>query len=268
MRIKFCISTYDPNRWGEDCVGGQADGHNSYTAQQHHHELLTFKEMFREEFRQYCIDSYHLETKTSLIDIPDDIGFQFMMAGIMDGDYLVYNLYTENYVFGSSLSEAENATYDDGSNRQGVSWGGSVKSSSSTMIEWGVQDKPKSAREEVTIVVEDAFYANLHEYCKPVIEHWMYTKYFQICSDLNTVLNNKEQEIYPISVSVNVPLLAEESERKPFTYISMDALNYLFQQYINDGEYYLACKDELTPHQIEFYRRMYVYLHRISTEAL
>lgn len=267
MRIKFCISTYDPNRWGEDCVGSDPAGHNSYTTQRHHHELYSFKEMFREEFRQYCVDSYHLETKTTLIDIPDDIGFQFMMEGIMDGDYLVYNLYTENYVFGSSLSSAETATYDDGSKSQGVSWGGSVKSAQ--MIEWGVNNNPTNTRDNVTILVEPAFYSNLHEYCKPIIEHWVYTKYYQICSDLNTVLQKKEEEIFPtVQVSINVPMLAEDSDRKPFTYISMDALNFLFNQYLDDGEYYLACKDELTPHQIEFYRRMYVYMHRISTEAL
>lgn len=267
MRIKFCISTYDPKRWEEDCVGSDPEGHNSYTSQRHHHELYSFKEMFREEFRQYCVENYHHETKTFLIDIPDDIGFQFMMQGIMDGDYLAYNLYTDTYAFSTVLSIAESATYDDGTGTKGVAWGSSVKSVQ--MIEWGVHDDRKRTREDVTIVVDDAFYANLHEYCKPIIEHWAYTKYYQIYSDLNTVLHKKEEEVYPaVQVSANVPLLAEESERKPFTYLSMDALNFLFHQYFTDGEYYLACKDELASHQIEFYRRMYVYMHRISTEAL
>lgn len=269
MRIKFYISAYDPHRWGEDSISRDPEGHNSYTRQRHQHEIYSFKEMFREEFRQYCVESYHHESKTILIDIPDDIGFQFMMQGIMDGDYLAYNLYTENYAFSTNISSADNATYDDGSTA-GTLWGGSVKSNSSTpMLEWGIHDKPIRTREQVTIPVESEFYANLHEYCKPIIEHWAYTKYFQICSDLNTVLGNKEEKIGPvIQVTLNVPTAAEDTERKPFTYISMDALNFLFFQYVNDGDIYLACKEELSPHHIEFYRRMYLYLHRISTEAL
>lgn len=268
MRIKFYISTYDPNRWGDDCVSNEPSGHNSYTQLRHKHERYTFKEMLREEFRPYCIDSYHQEPKSFLIDIPDDIGFQFMMQGIMDGDYLAYNLYTEKYAFSNSVGLADDATYNDGSSVQGVAWGGNMHSGH-PMIQWGIEEKPTSTRKDITIPVEDEFYTNLHEYCKPIIEHWAYTKYFQICADLNTVLLEKEESIFtPITSYENIPEDIANSERKPGTFISMDCLNFLFFDYINDGEMYTASKEHLHAHQIEFYRRMYVYMHRISTEAV
>lgn len=266
MRIRFYISTYDPNRWGDDCIGSEPTGHNSYTQQRHMHELYDMKEMFREEYREFCYDNHHNETRTMLIDIPDDIGFQFMMQGIQDNDYLVYNVYTEMYAFGTNLDSTDNMTHNNGSNGVSLkgSWGGSTDTQ---MIEWSLPDRgnKKTKREQIIILVEDAFYSNLHEYCLPIIEHWAYTKYYQIATDLNTVLSNKEENNIRIREKVVVP--EDPDSRKAYLNFSIDGLNFLFFQYVNDGDLFLAVQDEMSSYHLDFFRRMYVHLHRKNTQA-
>lgn len=267
MRIRFYISTYDPNRWSDDVTASDSTGHNAYINTRHWHENYSLKEIFRDEYRGVCVENHSQETRTMLIDIPDDIGFQFMMQGIQDDDYLVYNVYTEKYVFGTDLDHTDDATRSDGMNGSGKAWGSNLNKDK-LMFDWEFEEFVGNKRPLITIPVEDAFYTNLDEYCKPIIEHWAYTKYYLICSDLNTVLHKKEKESSSyVQVQSSSPVPEEHEERRPFVQIGMDALNFLFFQYVNDGDMFLAVKDRLYPYQLEFYRRMYVHVHRKSTEA-
>lgn len=274
MRIRFYISTYDVTRWSDECVsGGEACAHDGYINIRHPHENYTLKEMFRTEYRKHCAENHSMRTKTMLIDIPDDIGFQFMMQGIQDNDYLAYNLYTERYAFGTDLDYADDATQEEESSSNSV-YGKAISGSSnntSMMFQWNTPEK-KETRERITIRVENEFYNNLHEYCKPIIQHWILTKYYLIQSDLNTVLHDKEKNTFNnINYGTDPePALVEDYESNSIRTVALgiDSLNYLFFQYVNDGEYFLGAKPELSDYHLDFLRRMYLHVHSKSTENL
>lgn len=263
MKLKFLIDDENPNRWGVDdvCNDMNESGSNVYVQSRHKHERKTFWEVFYDLAGARCSHN-DKEFSTVLIDIPDDIMFQYMVEGINDNDYLVYNLYTEKLVVGNCLYTAGTLAYSTSGHSHSQSTGRAMRgmgrqNNASLMFDWYPERENESTAKEIVFDIQDTFYNLVYSAIKPYIEHWFCLN-FKMTSRLFMDLKGEyidDGEDYPV---------AEASSRYN---ISTDEVRFIFDQYIEDGYWYKAIEKNLTLNDIEPYRNFYLHIWKLITEV-
>lgn len=268
MRIRFVVDQSDPDRWNDSVSHESSKASTVYVNDRHPHETCTFYDVLRENYRKYCRENVNIRTQSVLIDIPDDIMFQFMMEGVHDYDYLVYNLRTKKLVFSANLDEAHNEAYStDGNNSK--SWGTANRNKQDIILDWDVISYNYNIRESKVYVAEGPQYLDVLEYVKPNIQEWANTKYYLIAFDLNTVVTELENERSPeLYTSRSCDPVPENYSRENGSNLSIEGLEFLIKEYIEDGEYFLGAKKFITESQIEVLRRIYLDTYHRSTEEV
>lgn len=79
-------------------------------------------EVFRfvEDLVSWWSSSWNTESRSSLIIIPDDIGFKLNIMGIHEYDYLVYDIESGRIGFSSSMNHASNSISNRNSNKSSI----------------------------------------------------------------------------------------------------------------------------------------------------
>lgn len=276
MKLRFLIDTENPNRWGDegdDCSDERST--NSWVNSRHRHEFQTIKELVYDDYRKYCDGTgHHKFVRTELIEVPDEVMFQYMMDGIEDEDYLVYNPFTERLVLSNNISDACDLAYrsknhnSSGRHLQGAAYANnSVKST--LILDWTHERKTAFVKDEIiTREVQDDFYNLVWAAVKPYFQHWFTKSFIHAGSVLYTDQHKKYKEVY--NFLNNEPYGMEEAvpcdnykTRLPF---NIDALVFLFFQYCDDGEFFLEGKKYFDHNNLETFRLIYMICHRKSTE--
>ena len=275
MKLRFLIDTENPFRWGDDgddCADERST--NSWVNSRHHHEYQSIKELLYNDYRKYCDGTGHNKfVRTELIELPDEVMFQYMMDGIEDEDYLVYNPFTERLVLSNNISDACELAYRDrtSNSSHGRAIGGYKNSASGTslILDWSNDSRTAFVKDEIiTREVQDDFYNLVWSAVKPYFQHWFTKSFIHAASTLYSDQNKKYQEVY--AVLRNEPYGMEEAvpcdnykTRLPF---NIDALVFIFNQYCDDGEFFLEGKKYFDHNNLETFRLIYMICHRKSTE--
>lgn len=276
MKIRLLIDTEDPERWGEDACIGSNDGRSTdhWVSARHPHEFTTIKEQLYDGYRKYCTENYQKFPSTVLIELPDEVMFQYMMDGLEDEDFLVYNVFTEKLVFSNQLNDACEEAYSTSKTNSAYLRGGmsSTDDEETDYILTWYQGRVRTAFDkENTIVreVKDEFYGLIYKEVKPYIQHWYNTKFLLCAEGLQGTVNERYEEVYNNKPVISTTKVHAEPCSSPNTNMNMniktDGLFFVFKQYCDDGEFYLGGKKYFSFYSTETFRILYLELHRRST---
>lgn len=266
MKARLIITVV--KRYSDDCIAEEdylASSDKPHTAR-HKHERSDSSDILRGLLRGHMCSTDSRYMKTQLVEIPDEIAFQFMMDGVHDNDFIAYNPRTKRIAFSADWNEAQDRVnipldHDISSNY------GYVKVSSGTnagyMFDFGRPKYNISPREETVYEVQGEQYGEMYKVLSPYIQYWFTQHLEAIGMDLGNTISHITDELLGAKLSDYYP--EEEGSVETLT-MNFTTASYIFHEYMDDGELYELTKERYSPSCKENLRKLHVAVHRLGTE--
>lgn len=186
MKLKLI---YDSNRYSGDCETGWIDedeaGYcsDTYVNSRHPHESNDYNDIMNRYMRKYC-RSKDRSKDMHLVDIPDAIMLQYMLEGVYDLDWIVYNFND----FRISISNTARGALRYGDEHR---YGGSKSNwemPNQNFFEFAISttsayEAQNAAREDYMLIPDGEHYKNIQEVLEPYVQFRL-VQHFSTCSDM------------------------------------------------------------------------------------
>ena len=259
MKIRFIIDSTNYGSWSKSASSNTLLATNVSINSSHTHESYCFHDMLRSLYGRGVTDTHYAQRTSCIIDLPDEISFQFMLQGVQDYDFLAYNLYSKKLCFAADPVKAIEYMYSELG--YGSVFGGSGVNPRTCVLAWPDLEHSVVYRDPETHPVLDDFYGPVLDYITPNVQEWIITQYCEGANRLTSILNERKKtdSVYPMP-----PRDVEYIER---AYMNTDTLLYLMEQYRDDGEFYLGAKRWISAHEWDVWRQIYLDVWYASTEC-
>lgn len=201
-----------------------------------------------------------------LVEIPDELVFQYMLLGLKDLDFICYNHETKRVIISNS---ANNASYYAGSDysvddseSSNHAYGGHVgyakMKKDAPMFDFYLRDDEKTERDPFLFEPDLDVYSDFVEVLMPYV-HNLYRQ------NLITALYYLKYEDFPIgprtkNIGDGRMVKADYDEIKKLN-VPGDELVFLFQSYFDDDEFWIASTEFITKNDMEIMRCYAMDIH-------
>lgn len=243
--------------------------HESYIDLSHFIKYRVFRDQFRYAYRSY---------ENQLVDVPDELVFQYMMVGLQENDYIVYNVQTKRIVMGNDLydcreqankSQKYNSNSSSGNYPKAIA-GSGVSYSTNAMFDFNQYDEEDEIQRENIIVEFDSSngYAEMVEVLMPFVYNLYIRETKVLCDFLGdhpgigkcTMRNSgnsdaptaEDDECADYNNGIKVVRLAQ---------VPGNSAVFIFESYLNNHELWVK-----TQHQYNTYEKE--TLRKFSTDIL
>lgn len=267
---------YDGN-YSEDSEGYCTSTNvNVRSSSTHEHEAITNLKDFiayRAFEKNFCRSRYS-KFEYQLIEVPDELMFQFMLTGVQDYDYIAYNHITKKIYIGTSVYDTSMyaSCPDDRMNDRKSYYSGSVGSNSSSNknlffeYEFDIHHHEKEREDYCTEINSSNGYEEVKSALMPYIVE-KYYKDFLYCSNYlnrNSIVIGRQSYAYGKYYN-DSPVSADNGYNDVLS-IPRDDMVFIFTSFIDDDELYIKNKHRFMPSKIEVIRSVSVDILTNYTE--
>lgn len=143
--------------------------HENYIDLSHFIKYRVFRDQFRYAYRNY---------EHQLVEVPDELVFQYMMVGLQENDYIVYNVQTKRIVMGNDLydcrelaNKSPKRNSNSGNYPKAVGRVGGCSYNTNAMFDFNQYDEEDEIQREDILVEFDSSngYAEMSEVLMPFV---------------------------------------------------------------------------------------------------
>lgn len=233
--------------------------HENYTDLSHFIKYRVFRDQLRYNYRDY---------EHQLIEIPDEFLFQYMMIGLRDYDFIVYNLQTKRIAIGNDSYDCKafvNRIDDNQNTNVGnypkASSGGSHYSTNA-VLDFNIYDEPEEEREDILVEINSTNgYPEILELLTPYVHNLYIRDTKNLCNFLsdhpgigkNTMSssNNYPSEYMDedsSEVQSNIKVVCKSN-------IPGDSVYFIFDSYMNEYEIWKSTEHKYNTYEKECLRK-------------
>lgn len=274
MKLQLIYDFYDVDDCEDGCCDEEYCGFATdvHTNSKLPHENKTFHEEVNRKMNKYFKHSARTENRT-LVEIPDDVIFQYMLDGVFDYDYIAYNMIDGRICISNTKYGAcryGNDDYGYGMMKDDDSDGSFFKFNidSSSKI-----DKERDKREPYMIVPDGEHYKNIHEVLMPYLVY-RFVEHFSTGAEcliqtqvLDSVRNEFEYEAEEVCYEIHSNgdyIFAgssvfddDETQCRRTWDMRLDTFVLCLRFWAEDHPIFLAARDFISDRDIETYKSFY-----------
>lgn len=285
MKLQLIYDFYDRDDGEDVCCDGEYYGYATdvHTNSKLPHENKTFNEEVHRKMSKYFKHSARTDNRT-LVEIPDDIMFQFMIDGVYDYDYIAYNMIDGRIC----ISNTKQGACRYGNDEYGYGCSNNADGDEEKFFKFNLDnssklDKERDSRNSYMIVPDGEHYKNIHEVLMPYIVY-RFVQHFKMgvgCISqtqvLNSVRSEYEYETEEICYEVHSngeyifsgsQLFDDDETNCRRTWdMSSDTFVLCLQFWVEDHPIFLAAKDFISDRDVEIYKLFYNKIMSKITET-
>lgn len=284
LQLIYDYNFYDTDDM-EDCAAEADNGYYSYASNVHvnyklPHEKVSFNDAFYRRMDKYFLNSSRHSNKT-LIEIPDDIMFQYMIDGLFDYDFISYEMCKHR--IGISNIEGNSTRYSDKGNYATKGYYSSKnKTEDERMFIYGTStdsenDTERRGRGDFHVVPNNEHYSNIAEIVRPYVVY-RFVEWFKMGAD--AIYDTQDIKLkrlteydydgevvggYTKGSSINY-LPGERGSTRIYPMRS-DQLSLCMKFWEIDHDIFLEARKYISDNEIEAYKALYNMIQREISET-
>lgn len=229
--------------------------HENYVDFSHFVKFRIFRDQMRYSYKSY---------EHQLVEIPDELVFQYMMIGLRDNDFILYNVHTKRIVmsndpydckeYANSLTNSgHNISYPKAAHGQG-------SYSSNAMFDFNRYDDVDEQREDILVEFDTSNgYSEMLEVLMPYVYN-MYIRETKILCDFlsehpgigkNTMNMSSES---PIGEEESASCYNNNIKIVRRAVIPGNSVSFIFESFMHDHELWCKTQDKYTTYEKEMLR--------------
>lgn len=273
LRLSIEFDADDDDIYG-DCTDEStpASSHPANTTLPH--ENRTFDSTLLYNVLSGLTRSSYNEYELPLIDVPDDLLFQFMVMGIKDGDHIAYNYETHRIVIANKGRLARRyaaRTNDDDSPhswKRRVGRGNSSNQQSTTMLDFSLHDEESDTPEPEDLVFDmKDIHKDVYDAIKPYLSHTYVKEFMQF----GAWWDRWQKPIGPSTLGDSCPKEAEEVYES--TVVKMqcpvprEEIRFIFRTFRNNESVFKENAPDIGRYYVEKIRQITVDIIAKCTQS-
>lgn len=283
LQLIYDYNFYDNDDMDDEGAAPQ-DGYYSYASNVHinyklPHEKVSFNDAFYRRMEKYFLNSSRYNNKT-LIEIPDDIMFQYMIDGLFDYDFIAYDMCKHR--IGISNTEHVSTRYRDEGIYNYATKGYSSNSNAENerMFTYGnstdsENDTERRARKDYHVVPNNEHYSNIAEIVRPYVVY-RFVEWFKMGADviydtqdikLKRLTSYDDGEVIGFTKGSSINYLPGERGSTRVYPMRGDQLSLCMKFWEIDHDIFLEARKYISDNEVEAYKALYNMIQREISET-